>query len=101
MLIHSCVGSSIPGTSIMKLFIYIYTHTWTRSHTRTYTHTHTHTHTHTYTLTHIYIRDVPYSFFPFVHIYAGPDWKILTGAGQPAVNPKSSPGYNHAVHWPK
>jgi hypothetical protein len=69
-----------------------------RNHTYThlYIHTHlcihpwTHTHTHTPTRTHA----IP---FPL----AGPDWKILTGAGQPRVNPQSSPGYNHTVFWPK
>ena len=31
----------------------------------------------------------------------GPNWKVLTGAGQPRVASGCSPGYNHAVFWPK
>ena len=31
----------------------------------------------------------------------GPEWRVLTGAAQPVLKPNTSPGYNHAVFWPK
>lgn len=30
----------------------------------------------------------------------GDDWKALTGAGQPELKPRSSPGFDHEVYWP-
>jgi hypothetical protein len=30
-----------------------------------------------------------------------PDWKRLTGAEQPVLSPKCSPGYRHEEYWPK
>lgn len=30
----------------------------------------------------------------------GEDWKVLTGAEQPRLGPKISPGYDHAQRWP-
>eukprot|EP01038_Epipyxis_sp_PR26KG_P012344 gene12344-16555_t len=36
-----------------------------------------------------------------LHSIIGPNWKILTGAGQPIYNKNCSPGYNHVLFWPK